>query len=119
AEQLVLRRRRLDEETGELALQRELEEEQLGEARLLLQDALDGMAADNEQRENLLARRDGLREALDQARQQARQHKDHTHQLAVRVGSLKAQHDSTRQALERLELQFERAIERREQLDLN
>ena len=119
AEQLLLRRQRIDAERGELALQRELEEEQLGEARLLLQDALDGMAADTEQREQLLAGRDGLREALDQARQQARQHKDHSHQLAVRVGSLKAQHDSTRQALERLELQFERAIERREQLDLN
>jgi len=52
-------------------------------------------------------------------RQEARQHKDHAHQLAVRLGSIKAQHESTRQALERLELQFERAIERREQLSLN
>jgi chromosome segregation protein len=119
AEQLLLRRQRLDEERNELALQRELEEEQLGEARLLLQDALDGMAADNEQREQLLASRDGLREALDRARQQARQDKDHSHQLAIRVGSLRAQHDSTRQSLERLEVQFERVVERREQLDLN
>ena len=28
-------------------------------------------------------------------RQEARQHKDHAHQLAVRLGSLQAQHDST------------------------
>ncbi|WP_404436449.1 chromosome segregation protein SMC [Stutzerimonas chloritidismutans] len=118
-EQLSLRRRRLAEELAELAEQRSLETEQLGEARLHLQDALDAMALDTEQRETLLASRDGIREQLDRVRQEARQHKDHAHQLAVRVGSLKAQHDSTRQALERLEQQFERAVERREQLSLN
>jgi chromosome segregation protein len=118
-EQLSLRRRRLDEELAEQSEQRALETEQLGEARLHLQDALDAMALDTEQRESLLASRDGIRENLDRSRQEARQHKDHAHQLAVRVGSLKAQHDSTRQALERLEQQFERAVERREQLNLN
>ncbi|MCF6783144.1 chromosome segregation protein SMC [Stutzerimonas stutzeri] len=118
-EQLSLRRRRLDEELTELTAQRALETEQLAEARLQLQDALDAMALDTEQRETLLASRDGLRERLDRVRQEARQQKDQAHQLAVRVGSLKAQHDSTRQALERLEQQFERAIERREQLSLN
>ena len=118
-EQLRLRRTRLDEELAELSEQRALETEQLGEARLHLQDALDAMAADTEQRETLLASRDGIRESLDRVRQEARQHKDHAHQLAIRVGSLKAQHDSTRHALERLEQQFERAVERREQLSLN
>ncbi len=118
-EQLSLRRRRLDEELAELAEQRALETEQLGESRLYLQDALDAMATDTEQRESLLASRDVIRERLDRVRQEARQHKDQAHQLAVRVGSLNAQHDSIRQALERLELQFERAVERREQLCLN
>ena len=119
AEQLGLRRRRLQDELQEAAEQREIEQEQLGESRLQLQDALDAMALDNEQRERLLASRDSLRERLDRVRQEARQHKDHAHQLAVRVGSLKAQHDSTRQALERLQLQAERLHERREQLSLN
>lgn len=119
AEQLGLRRRRLQDELQEAAEQREIELEQLGEARLQLQDALDAMALDNEQRESLLASRDSLRERLDRVRQEARQHKDHAHQLAVRVGSLKAQHDSTRQALERLQMQAERLHERREQLSLN
>ncbi len=118
-EQLALRRRRLDEELIEQHEQREIETEQLGEARLQLQDALDAMAQDTEQRETLLADRDGIREQLDRIRQEARQQKDHAHQLALRVGSLKAQHESTRQALDRLEQQFERAIERREQLTLN
>jgi len=118
-EQLALRRQRLDEELAEQHEQREIETEQLGEARLQLQDALDAMAQDTEQRETLLASRDGIRERLDRIRQDARQHKDQAHQLALRVGSLQAQHESTRQALERLEQQFERAIERREQLTLN
>ncbi|MAE23980.1 MAG: chromosome segregation protein SMC, partial [Pseudomonas sp.] len=119
AEQLGLRRRRLQDELQEAAEQREIEQEQLGESRLQLQDALDAMALDYEQRESLLASRDSLRERLDRVRQEARQHKDHVHQLAVRVGSLKAQHDSTRQALERLQMQAERLHERREQLSLN
>ena len=119
AEQLELRRRRLEEELAELQEQRALEHEQLGEARLVLQDALELMAQDTDQREHLMARRDTLREGLDRIRQEARQHKDHAHQLAVRLGSLRAQHDSTRQALERLEQQAERLSERQEQLSLN
>lgn len=118
-EQLTLRRHRLDEELAELAEQRAVEHEQVGESRLQLQDALDIMAQDTEQRELLLAQRDSLRERLDRVRQEARQHKDHAHQLAVRLGSLRAQHDSTRQALERLELQSERLTEKHEQLSLN
>ncbi|MCI8212052.1 chromosome segregation protein SMC [Pseudomonas sp. S25] len=118
-EQLTLRRTRLDEELAELGEQRAMEHEHLGESRLQLQDALDSMALDTEQRELLQAQRDSLREQLDRVRQEARQHKDHAHQLAVRLGSLKAQHDSTRQALERLEMQAERLTEKREQLDLN
>lgn len=119
AEQVELRRRRLQEELAELEEQRALEHEQLGESRLLLQDALELMAQDTEQREQLMARRDTLREGLDRVRQDARQHKDHAHQLAVRLGSLRAQHDSTRQALERLEQQAARLTERQEQLSLN
>lgn len=119
AEQVELRRRRLQEELSELEEQRALEHEQLGEARLLLQEALELMAQDTEQREQLMARRDTLRESLDRVRQEARQHKDHAHQLAVRLGSLRAQHDSTRQALERLEQQAARLTERQEQLSLN
>ncbi|WP_447748531.1 chromosome segregation protein SMC [Pseudomonas nicosulfuronedens] len=118
-EQLTLRRRRLDEELAELAEQHAIEQEQLGEARLSLQEALDAMAVDTERRESLLAERDGMREKLDRIRQESRQHKDQAHQLAVRLGSLRAQHESTRQALERLDSQAVRLVERCEQLNLN
>ncbi|WP_345894164.1 2-oxo acid dehydrogenase subunit E2 [Pseudomonas emilianonis] len=46
AEQLTLRRTRLDEEVAEMGEQRALEHEQIGEARLQLQEALDSMALD-------------------------------------------------------------------------
>ena len=118
AEQLTLRRRRLDEELSELAEQRAIETESVGESRLHLQDALDAMALDTEQREQLMTQRDTLRERLDRVRQDARQHKDNAHSLAVRLGSLRAQHASTKQALERLEQQSERLTERFEQLGL-
>ncbi|MBX8477461.1 chromosome segregation protein SMC [Pseudomonas cichorii] len=118
-EQLTLRRTRLDEELTEVGEQRAMEHEHLGESRVQLQDALDAMAQDTEQREILQAQRDSLRERLDRVRQEARQHKDRSHQLAVRLGSIKAQHDSTRQALERLKMQSERLSEKSEQLSLN
>ena len=118
AEQLLLRRRRLDEELAELAEQRALEHEQVNESRLQLQDALDAMATDTEQREQLMTQRERLREGLERIRQDARQHKDKAHQLAVRLGSLRAQHESTRQALERLQMQAERLAEKREQLSM-
>src|SRR5690606_28545749 len=118
-EQLDLRGRRLEEELAEAAEQAAIEQEQLGEARLHLQEALEAMEQDGARREELMGRRDALRESLERARQDASRHKEHAHQLAVRIGSLRAQHESTRQALERLSLQFERAQERREQLSLN
>ncbi|TBV11581.1 chromosome segregation protein SMC [Stutzerimonas kirkiae] len=118
-EQRSLRRQRLDEELRELAAQQALEQEQLGESRLILQDALDAMEQDIERREQLLARREDIREGLDGIRQDARQRQEQAHQLAVRLGSLKARQASIRQALERLEQQFERSLERREQLNLN
>ncbi|MFF7707810.1 chromosome segregation protein SMC [Pseudomonas sp. NPDC007930] len=119
AEQLTLRRRRLDEELAEASEQRALETEAIGESRLLLQAALDAMADDTEQRELLMAQRDQVRERLEQVRQANRQDQDKAHQLALRLGSLRAQHASTAQALERLEQQSVRLVERQEQLALN
>ena len=119
AEQLSLRRQRLESELQELEEQRLLEHEQLAEARQLLEEALEQMAQHNEQRDQLSAARESLREQVEQARLNARQQSDRAHQLAVKVGSLKAQHESTSQALARLELQYARAIEKGEQLSLN
>ncbi|UAW99402.1 chromosome segregation protein SMC [Halopseudomonas nanhaiensis] len=115
-EQVNARRQRITEDLEDIRAQRADELEQIGEARLTLQEALDRMADDAGQREALLHQREEVRETVDQARQQARQHKDRAHQLALRVQSLRAQQDSTAQGLERLLQQVERLGERREQL---
>ncbi len=115
-EQVNARRQRITDDLEDIRAQRTEEQEQVGEARLTLQAALDRMADDAGQREELLRQRDQVRENLDQARQHARQHKDRLHQLELRVQSLRAQHDSTSQGLERLGVQVERLAERREQL---
>jgi chromosome segregation protein len=51
------------------------------------------MAQDTEQRECCWPSATACAKRLDRVRQEARQHKDHAHQLAVRLGSLRAQHD--------------------------
>ncbi|MEH6389945.1 MAG: chromosome segregation protein SMC [Pseudomonas profundi] len=117
-EQVIARRQRIDEDLDDLRLQRSDELEQIGEARMTLEAALERMASDAEQRETLLQCRDQVREALDQARQQTRQHKDRSHQLELRVQSLRAQRESTSQGLERLSIQVERLAERKEELRL-
>lgn len=117
-EQVSARRERIGQELEDIRAQRAEELEQIGEARLALQGALDRMAEDAAQREALLSQRDQVREALDHARQHARQQKDRAHQLALRAQSLRAQQDSTVQGLERLEAQVERLAERREQLQM-
>ncbi len=119
AEQFSIRRQRLQSELGELLEQQAIEIEQLAEARLQLQDALERMAEAADMREALLEQRDSVRERLDLVRREARQHKDHSHQLAMRLGSLRAQQASIEQALSRLRQQQARTEERREQLTLS
>lgn len=116
AEQLLTRYNRLQEEVDEIREQQTLEQENMGESRLRLQEALDCMEGDAERRETLLSRRDEIRTDLDHIRQTARHSKDVAHQLELRKQSLTARIDSTRQAVERLTAQGERLDERLEQL---
>ena len=118
-EQVVARRERIQADLLDIQAQRAEELEELGEARLVLQEALDRMAADTGQREQLLQQRDRVREQLEQARQQARTQRDRAHQLALRSQSLRAQLESTSQGLERQQIQAERLAERREQLQMS
>ncbi len=115
-EQFSLRRARLSEEIGEAREQMELEAEGLAEARMILQDAIEAMGRDTEQRETLLAQRDEIRANLDAARQRARHDKDRGHQLAMRHQGLKTQVESLRAGLGRLREQTQRLQQRRQQL---
>ncbi|MEJ6655208.1 MAG: chromosome segregation protein SMC [Pseudomonas sp.] len=118
-EQVTARRERIAADLQDIQMQRADELEQLGEARMTLQEALDSMADDSARRETLQQQREQVREQLEQARQQARAQHDRAHQLALRAQSLRAQLDSTGQGLERLQVQVERLGERREQLQMS
>lgn len=121
-EQFNMRRERISKELDECREQQTHEQEGLGEARLVLQEAMDLMATDTEQREGLLRRRDELKEKLDQVKQAARGGKDRSHQLALQVQQLQSRRDSIRLGLERLTQQLKTMQERRatieEQLSL-
>ncbi len=118
-EQLQLRRTALAAELADVSEQQQIEVEQIAEARLLLQDALDNMANAEQQQQQLQAEQGQLRSQFEQLRQQAQQDKNTQHQLALRISTLSTQKRSTEQALQRLEQQFAQADQRREQLNLN
>ncbi|MDC0011506.1 chromosome segregation protein SMC, partial [Porticoccaceae bacterium] len=115
-EQLKARKERADKELAEVHQQQLLEQENLAEARQLLQQSIEKMEADTERRETLVERREGFREHLDTARQKARQDRDQRHDLAVREGSLSTQLSSILEGIERLKVQVARLQERRTQL---
>lgn len=116
SEQLLARRERADQELAEVRRQQQQEQENLAEARGLLQVALDSMGSDTEQREALQNQRENLRIQLDEIRQRARHQRDRLHELAMRERSVSAQLSSIGEGIERLEQQVERLRERRETL---
>ena len=102
-EQLQLRRTAISAELADVTEQQQIEAEQIAEARLLLDDALEHIAAAEQQQQHLHAEQGQLRSQFEQLRQQAQQDKNSEHQLALRISTLTTQQHSTQQALQRLE----------------
>jgi len=115
-EQFVARKERLGVDLEETQAHQEAEQEQLGEARILLQEAVEIMADESSRREALIEQRDEVRLALDDTRQKARHNKDIAHQLSLQSHSYQTQMNSTQQALQRLETQQRQLQERVDQL---
>ncbi|GAB5449683.1 MAG: chromosome segregation protein SMC [Halioglobus sp.] len=112
AEQLRMRRERIEAEIAESRQQFGAETEALAEARRLLSTAIESMEGDSRQRETLLSSRDAIRTDLDTARQKARQDKDAAHQLAMRHQSLQTQTQAMRESVERTDRQVLQLRER-------
>lgn len=112
SEQIEMRLERLREDRVDLDDQRAAEEERLAEAREIWQDAMAGMEENADEKETLLGQRDAIREQLDSLRLQARQDRDHHHQLQLQVQALHNQRDGLKTTLERMSLQRERLDER-------
>ena len=115
-EQLKARKQRAEKELTEVQQQQSSEQENLAAARQVLQQAIEKMDADTQQREELVSQRDQYREQLDSSRKTARQDRDNRHDLAVREGSLTTQLNSIIEGIERLKVQVARLQERRAQL---
>lgn len=115
-EQMLARRDVLVREIGETQEQLVLEKEGQAEARAILEEAIEGMERDTQQRENLLNIRDRNRQALDDARQKTQHQRNRAHELAMREQSLRTQVEAMTQSIERLRQQVATLNDRRAQL---
>ena len=107
AEQLKVDRTRTDKEIAESDVQVEQDRHDLSVSRQTWQHALNSMEADALQREELVKERDRNREILEQARLTVRNDRDATHHLALQKQSVRAQLDSTTEAVDRLTSQLQ------------
>ena len=116
AEEISVRKQQLTKELQELERLIGLEESQIGEARARLQNALDGMAQDEDRRAQLELKREEVRSTLLIAREKSRKYKDRVHDLELRRQSAVAQLKSTRETMDRMASQVQRSKERIESL---
>ena len=117
-EQFKARKARAESELETVNEQAQTEQENLNDARSVLQASIEKMQTDMLQQDSLLKQRDHLREILNAARQEADQARDALQQLALRESSLGAQISSIDEAISRLEPQLERLDHRRQELRL-
>ncbi|MGB2115492.1 MAG: chromosome segregation protein SMC [Porticoccaceae bacterium] len=115
-EQFKARKQRAETELAEVEAQAKTETQNLSEARQTLEQAIEKMDVDSQQRKQLVLQRDQLRLELDGSRQTADQDRTQRQQLEMRQRSLTTQLDSVREGIQRLQVQVERLGERREQL---
>jgi chromosome segregation protein len=115
-EQFKARKQRAETELAEVEGQAKTETQNLSEARQTLEQAIEKMDVDSQQREQLVQQRDQYRTELDSSRQAADQDRSQRQQLEMRQRSLTTQLESVREGIQRLQVQVERLGERREQL---
>ena len=115
-EQFKARKQRAETELAEVEAQAKTETQNLSEARKTLEQAIEKMDVDSQQREQLVQQRDQYRSTLESSRQTADQDRSQRQQLEMRQRSLTTQLESVREGIQRLQVQVERLGERREQL---
>lgn len=85
-------------------------------AREKLEVAVDAMGKLEEQRVELQQRRETCQDALRTKREQARVERDAAHEIKVRIETLRAEANSTEQALERMQERQQQLAARRDEL---
>lgn len=116
-EEFALRKERATAELLDNRGQFDEEGNRLSDARSKLQEALDAMAANDDQRTLLLSQRDALRGELDRARDLSRQRKDQHHEQAIKCQSLRSGIAALQQSIARMNVQIEQLGSRQTSLD--
>ena len=98
-------RQEIEKDNTDLAISREK-----------LEVALDAMSTLEEQRVELQQRRDSCQENLRSKREQARVERDAAHEIKVRIETLRAEMNSTEQALQRMQERQQQLAARRDEL---
>ncbi len=119
AEQLALRTDKINNELAEVNELQVLEREQIAEARIQWQEAMENMDQDADERSRLQSERENTTTRIENARMRARQEKDQAHQLQLRHQGFSNQQQSLSQAVERLHQQMQRSQERKSQIQQN
>ncbi|NNM51330.1 MAG: chromosome segregation protein SMC [Pseudomonadales bacterium] len=102
-EQSMARRQRIQGEMSEVQLHQQGDEQAYEDSRHALDLALEHMAADAQQREILLAQRDGLRQGVELARQVQREARDALQSLTLQLQQYRSREQAARRAAERAE----------------
>ncbi len=119
AEQFALRGDKLRNDVTEVQELQALEREQLEVLRLQWQDAMSAIDTDTDERERLQTRRQQVLQQLEQARNEGRSRQERTHQLQLKVQTLKSREQGLQQAISRLAEQMQRLQERKAQIIAN
>ena len=117
-EQSLARRQRIQGEMSEVQLHQQGDERTYEESRKTLDQALEHMAADAQQREILLAERDALRLVVEQARRVQREARDALQGQTMELQKLRSQEQAARRAAERAEDNVRQLQERCEHVRL-
>ncbi len=115
-EQIQQRTRQIVTELEELARQATGNSKEQQSTRTRLNESLALMETLAAQREQLTARREQLQQTLQQCRDQARQDRETTHDIKLKLQTLHTELASTRQAVERIEQQRVQFSTRRDEL---
>jgi chromosome segregation protein len=115
-EQMQTRQEEQRREAEEVRQQIEKDNNDLAISREKLEVALEEMARLEGQRSELQQRRESCQENLTSKREQARVDRDAAHEIKVRIETLRAESNSTEQALERMQERQKQLAARRDEL---
>jgi len=115
-EQMVKRKDALAKEKEDLTHQLQVDETALSQSRASLEKLVDAMADDLEQKESLSNQKEEKRRRLDDARNQARQSKDKSHELELSVANINAEINSSQSTNQRMQQQVAEMQSRKIQL---